>query len=1356
MFIVFLVSILVLVFLVEVVAVSAEADVAYIYRRVTSIDNNVLDVFSDMGLSVDEINEGDLPLPNGNDFSDYKFIFVGDERFRNEYLIPVENYPTIISNYFFGEEWGLTNDGISKLTSNQPLSVRLINEGVEERVYTRASVGGKYLPYYYLDDANKCCKTTLGQVARTWAGEGNQFSNVGDVIAEIPSGIELENGKRNDGNICFFGIAKTDYWTSDARDMFKDCVGYVAVECYEDSDCPDNEVGGEYCANGDVVQNVEDFNCVNPGTVDSQCVDDVVPMLIEDCGENYCDAYGESYCKGGDVYHERTCYENGCLTGECFANFDTSEDLVQNCVYGCDGGECIESDCVDNDGDGFDSCSQEEPGDDGKEVDCDDGDSEVYPGAPEVCDGKDNDCDGLIDEGCIKECNDDVDNDGDDLIDEFDPGCWDDLSDPGSYDPLDDDESDGGIVCDNDLDCGTDGFVGDEFCNGPGGDDVWQDYKGYDCLNPSLGTSFCDSATEPRLVEVCADGCVDGDCVEIICEKDDDCDDADAYTKDTCVNPGTPESYCDYEDILCWEDGDCGIDGFLGDVYCDGPSDDDVWQNFRDWTCENPGSVSSSCSQVVSQELIIDCPDTCENGACIDIVCYTDDDCDDGKNETADYCNKPGTVESYCTHEGVICSEDRDCGSNRSIGGMYCYGDDIYREFMSFTCNFPGEFLSFCGNDIIEEKFFECQYACANGFCVRCNENLDCADEDIYTEDICWFSGTLDAYCSHEHIECFNNSECGEDSYVGLPYCMGDDIYQDWRVFDCVHEGETGSYCESETVPKFVEACDYGCANGYCTPGMHDVALIDFTKSFGGIFLEYASNGTDILDEIPVLICEDVIKAKVRVENQGDFYENVSFVAGFDGYVFSINPVDDLEPEDGVTKTSLSPYLVLPSTEGVYNVNVEAVIDFDDNPFNNFAQRQIEIICPECFESADCGEGSFELTCEGSNVTGVTVTPTCEGGECGEIVDSETVEDCGVDGCDDWGENYCVGDDVYENRTCYDGGCLDAECFSDSDSEERLVDECDDICVDGECVDVVCDKDSDCGKDGLRGDLFCRNNNVFQKYREWECVNPGTQDSSCEKSTSNQRQEICMRDYCNNWRADYCKNGDVYRYRNCFERGCEEGACFKIGPIVEEDKVRECEFGCSKGECKELPECNDGKDNDGDGKIDALVEDFSTVSGTKSWMKVPLVLRAFVNSKADLGEFEPLPVTGRGAALNLDSVTAKKVCELAGYKTVSYKNCRSSFDGGRCGWSSCGDNMIATWNPSRGEFDIRGACDKGNTWLSSLTCKNKYVITECNDGKDNDGDGKIDYPQDNGCESLHDISEKRHDPQCKNLDDLSE
>lgn len=123
--------------------------VAYLFKSKSIIDNNVVNVFNSSGFIVDFIQENSLPM----NLSKYRFIYIGDEAFSKYF--PVDEYQSIVSNYFIGHKSGLTdNDGISKLAAlQQPLKVSV--DGKLLQVYTKAEDKGYSIYYYYLDKDNK-------------------------------------------------------------------------------------------------------------------------------------------------------------------------------------------------------------------------------------------------------------------------------------------------------------------------------------------------------------------------------------------------------------------------------------------------------------------------------------------------------------------------------------------------------------------------------------------------------------------------------------------------------------------------------------------------------------------------------------------------------------------------------------------------------------------------------------------------------------------------------------------------------------------------------------------------------------------------------------------------------------------------------------------------------------------------------------------------------------------------------------------------------------------------------------------------------------------------------------------------
>jgi hypothetical protein len=76
--------------------------------------------------------------------------------------------------------------------------------------------------------------------------------------------------------------------------------------------------------------------------------------------------------------------------------------------------------------------------------------------------------------------------------------------------------------------------------------------------------------------------------------------------------------------IVCNTDGDCGTNGWISEPYC---NVDNVWQDYRTYTCHNGGTCSSSCSFSYTPTLKDSCPKTCLASPCEEGICIANAGC---------------------------------------------------------------------------------------------------------------------------------------------------------------------------------------------------------------------------------------------------------------------------------------------------------------------------------------------------------------------------------------------------------------------------------------------------------------------------------------------------------------------------------------------------------------------------------------------------------------------------------------------------------------------------------------------------------------------------------------------------------
>ena len=77
----------------------------------------------------------------------------------------------------------------------------------------------------------------------------------------------------------------------------------------------------------------------------------------------------------------------------------------------------------------------------------------------------------------------------------------------------------------------------------------------------------------------------------------------------SCESDGT----CKALTIECYNDENCGISQFVGIPTC---TDDNVYQNYINFTCDNPATEQSNCTFTTNNQIKEICTSTCSSGAC--------------------------------------------------------------------------------------------------------------------------------------------------------------------------------------------------------------------------------------------------------------------------------------------------------------------------------------------------------------------------------------------------------------------------------------------------------------------------------------------------------------------------------------------------------------------------------------------------------------------------------------------------------------------------------------------------------------------------------------------------------------------
>ncbi|WP_228852014.1 MopE-related protein [Aegicerativicinus sediminis] len=919
-----------------------------------------------------------------------------------------------------GTGWSLSNDDCNDADEAINPGAAEVCDGVDNDCDGQIDEDGDTL--YYVDadndtygDINDSGTLFCSDPGTGWSLSNDDCNDADEAIN--PGAAEVCDGVDNDCDGQIDEDGDTLYYVDADNDTYGDI----------------NDSGTLFCSDPGTGWSLSNDDCndadeaINPGAAEvCDGVDNDCDGQIDEDGDTlyYVDADNDTY---GDINDSGTLFCSDPGTGWSLSNDDCNdadEAINPGAAEVCDG---VDNDCdgqIDEDGDtlyyvdadndtygdindsGTLFCSDPGTGWSLSNDDCNDADEAINPGAAEVCDGVDNDCDGQIDEDGDTLYYVDADNDTyGDINDSGTLFC----SDPGTGWSLSNDDcndADEAInpgaaeVCDGvDNDC--DGQIDED------GDTLYYvdaDNDTYGDINDS-GTLFCsDPGTGWSL-------------------SNDDCNDADE-----AINPGAAE-VCDGVDNDC--DGQIDEDG---DTLYYVDADNDTYGDINDsgtLFCSDPGTGWSLSND--------DCNDADEaiNPGAAEVCDGVDNDCDGQIDEDGDTLY-------------YVDADNDTYGDINDSGTLFCSDPGTGWSLSNDDCNDADEAINPGAAEVCDGVDNDC-----DGQIDEDGDTLYYVDADNDTYGDINDSGTL--FCSDPGTGwSLSNDDCNDADEAINPgaaeVCDGVDNDCDGQIDE---DGDSTFYADNDQ-------------DGYGDP---NDSVVSCSTPEG-----YVTDNTDCDDTDAAIGAPTTWYADTDGDGYGDPSDSQQTCSQPQGYVD--NP-DDLEPNspcpgdvdaNGVSNDA--------DADGIPNCqdNCDGTIDSDGDGTND-----CDDLCPNDADKVapgDCGCGVADTDSDGDG------TPDCDDacptdplktapGDCGcNVTEADTDQDGILDCNDQEVDSPCPGDvdaNGVSNDDDNDGipNCQDS-CDGTIDSDGDGTNDCDDLCPNdadkvapGDCGCGVADTDSD-------------------------------------------------------------------------------------------------------------------------------------------------------------------------------------------------------------------------------------------------------------------------------------------------------